>query len=511
MIAKAMSCALSGIDGVLVTIEADCRQGLPSIEIVGLPDTAVKEAKERVHSALSNSGFIFPQKRVVINLAPAYIRKEGSGFDLAITLALLSSSGQLDGRFTDGCIFLGELALDGSIRGIRGVLPMVLEARKLGVKRAIVPIENLDEASVVSGIDIFGAPTLSAAVAHLTGETPIAPSKADITSLFTSDAPECGDYADVKGQEAAKRALTVAVAGGHNVLMLGSPGSGKTMLAKRLPSIMPKLSFEEALEVTKIYSINGSLPPRTALITQRPFRNPHHTVSAVAITGGGTVPKPGEICLAHRGVLFLDEFPEFRKDTIDAMRQPLEDGSFTVARANATVRFPSKVMLVAGMNPCKCGYFGDSSRKCTCSAGEIQRYMRKISGPMLDRIDLHIQVPSVKYSELSGAKKTASSDEMRRDVERARATQAERYKNEPYSINSELDSTGLEKYCSLGEASQKLLTDVFEKLGLSARAYTRILKVARTIADLDGSENIEANHVAEAVQYRSLDKKFWFN
>lgn len=274
---------------------------------------------------------------------------------------------------------------------------------------------------------------------------------------------------------------------------------------------MPDLSFEEALEVTKIYSINGSLPPNTALITQRPFRNPHHTVSAVAITGGGTVPKPGEICLAHRGVLFLDEFPEFRKDTIDAMRQPLEDGSFTVARANASARFPSKVMLVAGMNPCKCGYFGDTSRKCTCSAGEIQRYMHKISGPMLDRIDLHIQVPSVKYSELSGGKKTASSSEMRGDVERARAVQAKRYAAESYSINSELDSAGLEKYCTLDGASQKLLTDVFEKLGLSARAYTRILKVARTIADLDGSESIEAKHVAEAVQYRSLDKKFWFN
>lgn len=509
MIANVKSCALSGLDGYLVTVEVDAYAGVPAIEIVGLPDAAVKESKERVRSAVRNSGLQFPQKKIIVNLAPADTKKEGAYLDLAITTAILISSGQLEQSCVDGILFIGELALDGSLRPANGVLPMVLEAKKCGLSRAIVPMENAREAAVVEGVEVYGAARLTDVVSHLRGERKLPRETVDLDALFHDGGTLHEDFADVKGQEGAKRALEVAAAGAHNCLMIGAPGSGKTMLARRLPGILPGLTFDEALEVTKIYSIAGKLPPGEALVRQRPFRSPHHGISGAALTAGGSPPRPGEICLAHRGVLFLDEFPEFRKDTMEAMRQPLEDGAFTVARAGGTVTFPSACMLVASMNPCRCGYYGDPVRQCTCTPGQIQKYLGKISGPMLDRVDIHIEVPTVQFADLAQERPAECTADIKRRVDAAREIQLRRYQHDGIFANAQLDAAGLEQYCRVDDDGKAILAQAFQRLGLSARAHARILKVARTIADLAGSEQIAVTHLAEAIQYRSLDKKFF--
>lgn len=510
MTSKVNSAGVFGINGYIVTVEADASNGLPGIDIVGLPDAAVKESKERVRAAIKNSNLKIPQKRIIINLAPANIKKECVYTDLPIAVAILVSSGQLPPEAVKNYMILGELALDGSIREASGVLPMVICAKENGIENVIVPMENAKEAAVVSGINIYGAENLMQAVSHLRCETMIEPTIVNVEDIFVRNRLSLEDYCDVKGQESAKRAVEVSAAGGHNCLMIGSPGSGKTMIAKRIPSILPDLTFEEALEVTKIYSISGRLSNGDSLVTTRPFRSPHHTVSGVGMTGGGTVPKPGEMSLAHRGVLFLDEFPEFRKDAIESMRQPLEDGMFTVSRVAGSATFPSSVMLVASMNPCKCGYFGDPVRECTCTPMQIQSYLGKISGPMLDRFDIQVEVPAVKYDDISSVKKGESSEKIRERVCKAREIQIERYKNSGIYTNSQLGASGIEEYCRINNDGKELLRKVFDSMGLSARAHSRILKVARTIADLEGAADITVAHLAEAIQYRSLDKKYWF-
>ena len=510
-LAKVNSCGFLGVDGYILNVEADLVAGIPGMDIVGLPDTAVKESKERIKSAVKNSGYSLPQKKIVINLAPANLKKEGVYLDFPISIAILAASGQIPESSVQDSLLMGELALDGSLRYAHGALPAAVAARDMGIKRLFVPAENAVEASVVSGVEVYGVATLADAVAHFRGESLIERSVTDTETLFENSHSYDVDFCDVRGQEGAKRALEIAAAGGHNCLMIGSPGSGKTMLAKRLPTILPDLSFDEALEVTKIYSVAGKLPHGIALITTRPFRSPHHTVSSVALTGGGSNPHPGEITLAHRGVLFLDEFPEFKKDAIEAMRQPIEDGQLTVSRVSGSAVFPSTVMLIASMNPCNCGYYGDPTRECTCSAGQIQRYLNKVSGPMLDRFDVHIEVSAVKYDELSGKRNGETSQEIRKRVERARKIQLERYKEHNIYCNAQLSASLTDKFCPLNDECKNILKSAFESLGLRARAHSRILKVARTIADLAGSESIEVMHLAEAIQYRSLDKKFWFN